>query len=115
MLTVEKLKAMESWEIFAQGELYDHYEKHPSLVSCNLATTGKVTRRVAVRGNGYHDWTVYAQNPHYIDSTDPDTIAYWLTGVWDWQRIADVGDKVGEFNARKLVPCDDQAADLYRN
>lgn len=115
MLTVEKLKTMEPWEIFAQGELYDHHEDHPTLLSINLATTGNVTRRVAVRGNGYHDRTVYAQNPHYINSDDPDTIAYGLAWLWDRNKIARVWDKISKHSALRLIPCDEDAATLYRS
>lgn len=116
MLTVEKLKAMKDGEIFVKGELYDHYEDHPSLPSCDLATTGETVRWVAVRWKWYHDWAVYAQNPYYINSTDPEVLVIGYSGVRDWDKIADIGDKIGRLDhVEKLVPCDDDALQLYRS
>jgi hypothetical protein len=108
ILTVEKLKSLERG-IFAQGEVKD------DPTGCNMANTGKMMRWVAVRGD-IHDWAIYCQNPHYIDSTDPDVLAVGYGGVWDWQKIAYMGDKVHRRgHIQHLVPCDDEAYKMYRH
>ena len=108
VLTLAKLKAMEPDTVFAKGTFIDSPE------GCNLANTGKEVRWVAVRG-GIHDWAIYAQNPYYIDDFGPEVMAVGYSGVWDWQMIADQGDKVyNESHIRKLVPCDDEAFEMYR-
>jgi len=95
--------------IFAKGEFIDGPEE------CNMANTGKTVCWVAVRGDIY-DWTIYSQNPHYIDSDDLDVIALGYGGVWDWEKIRKVGDKIhSEQSIRKLVDCDDEALKMYRH
>ena len=108
MLTIKKLKEMEPG-IFAKGEIVDSPD------GCNMANTGKIMRWVAVRG-GIYDWAIYTQNPHYIDSTDPEIVAVGYSGVWDWEKIASMGDKVhNEESIKKLVPCDDESFNMYRH
>lgn len=107
MLTLQKLKEMEPHTIIDRGEVIDSPD------GCNMANTGKMMRWVAIRG-GIHDWAIYAQNPHYINSDDTEVIAMGLSGVWDWEKIIQIGDKVTrEKNIRKLVPCDDEAFGMY--
>ena len=107
MLTLEFLKQLPPHTIFAYGQVLDNP------LGCNMANTGKLMRWVAVRG-GIHDWAIYCQNPHYIDSQEPEVLAVGYGGVWDWQKIAEVGDKVtGEKNIRRLVECNDEAFKMY--
>ena len=94
--------------IFAKGEFVDNQE------GCNMANTGKTVRWVAVRGF-IHDWCIYSQNPYYIDDFSPEVMAVGYSGIWDWQKIAEEGDKIGsENNIRKLVLCTDEAFEMYR-
>lgn len=100
---------MEPHTIFAKGEFLDSPE------GCNIAGTGMITRWVAVRG-GIYDWCIYCQNPHYINSVDPGVIAVGYAGVWDFEKIAEEGDKIhSEENIRKLVLCSDKAFNMYRH
>ena len=80
--------------IFAQGEIKDIQEV------CNVANTGKIMKWVAVRGN-IHDWCIYTDNPY--------------SPQYSYEGVRDMGDKIsGEANIKKLVPCDDEAFDMYR-
>lgn len=94
MLTLKKLKEMEPG-IFAQGEVVDGPE------GANMANTGKIVKWVAVRGQ-FHDWAVYCDNP--------------FSPCFDYQEVADVGDKIHtrEYVTR-LVPCDKEALEMYRD
>jgi len=109
VLTLKELKSMEPNSIFAQGTFLDSPE------GCNIADTGLMVRWVAVRG-GIHDWAIYCQNPYSMeDTTIGDTTYFGNSGVWDWQMIADQGDKItSEENIRKLVPCDNESFKMYR-
>jgi len=107
-LTLEQLKEMPEG-IFAKGEFIDGPE------GCNIANTGKTVRWVAVRGY-IHDWCIYSQNPYYIDDFSPEVLAVGYSGVWDWEKIKNEGDKIhSEENIKKLVPCDDEAFSIYRH
>lgn len=106
-LTYEKLAALSPGIIFASGETVD------SPNGCNVADTGKVMRWVAVRGQ-VADWAIYVQNPHYIKSHDLELKLLGLDGVWPWEKIARVGDKVTmKSNIKFLVPCNDEAFKRY--
>jgi hypothetical protein len=109
LITVDQLDQMEPHSIFAKGTFIDSPE------GVNMSNTGKEVRWVAVRG-GIHDWAIYSQNPYYIDDFSPEVMAVGYSGVWDWEKIKEEGDKVHqEDNIRKLVPCDDGALALYRH
>lgn len=106
-LTLKQLKEMKPG-IFAKGTFIDNPE------GCNMANTGKEVRWVAVRGD-IEDWCIYSQNPYYIDDFSPKVMAIGYSGIWDWQKIADEGDKISsENNIKKLVPCDEEAFKMYR-
>lgn len=107
-LTLKQLKEMKPG-IFARGTFIDSPD------GCNMANTGEETRWVAVRGD-IHDWAIYSQNPHYINSTDPLTISVGYSGVWPWEKIQREGDKIHNMDyVKKLVPCDDDALSMYRH
>jgi hypothetical protein len=90
LLTLQALKEMEPG-VFAQGETTDNSE------GCNMTGSGMGLRWVAVRGD-IHDWTIYI---HTADN--------------DYEWIKRSGDKVyTENNIKKLVPCDDEAFNVYR-
>ena len=91
MLTLEKLKSMEQFSVFAVGTTVDSPE------GINMTNSGRKLRWVAVRG-GIHDWAIYC---------------HWDEYGYDW--IKQFGDKVhDEDNIRKLVPCDDESFKMYR-
>lgn len=106
-LTLQKLKELPPG-IFAKGEILD------GPTGCNVANTGKMMRWVAVRGD-IHDWAIYTQNPHYINSEDPEVVAVGYGGVWDWEKIRREGDKISmAHHIHRLVQCDDEAFKMYR-
>jgi len=110
-LTLEKLKELDPG-IFAKGVCVDDCGDKWNSVC--LAWTGKATRWVAVKGD-IPDWAIYAQNPHYVDSDDLEVKMLGMSGIWDWDKIRDQGDKIGsEKSIRRLVPCDDEAFKMYR-
>ena len=91
MLTLKQLKEMPEHTVFAKGETHDG----PN--GCNMTGSGKILRWVAVRGE-VHDWCIYVG---------------WVTKPFDIVRSN--GDKVlGEINIRRLVPCTDEAFEMYR-
>ena len=93
MLTLQQLKNMRPG-IFAQGEVVD------SPTGANMANTSKMMKWVAVRGN-IHDWAIYADNP--------------FTPQSDFEGVRDFGDKIHNKDIiQKLVPCDEEALDMYR-
>ena len=86
MLTLQNLKDMQSG-IFASGTIEDN----PNGISSESVSW------VAVRG-GIHDWAIY------YSSADKN---------FDW--IQKFGDKLYEEKLiKKLVPCDDEAFNMYR-
>ena len=94
MLTIKKLKEMKEG-IFAQGEVIDSPE------GANMANTGKMMKWVAVRGI-IHDWAIYCDNPYMPQL--------------DFQGVRDMGDKIHDREVvKKLVPCDKEALDMYRD
>ena len=86
-LSIQQLKDMSPGELFASGTGI-----YPEI------TFNRSIRWVAVRGEGYHDWAIYYHTPaHNI------------------HFIAREGDKMfTESIIRMLVPCDDEAWDMYR-
>ena len=114
MLTVKKLKAMNSFTIFAKGE---GLIEHPWFNDAkgNLEPDGRSVKVhwVAIRG-GWHDWAIYhsldanLEHGRYLDGTDH------LKATW--QQIADHGAKLRDRDKiRELVPCSDEALEMYRD
>lgn len=92
MLTIQQLKDMPEFTVFAHGVTTDNPE------GINMSGSGRSLRWLACRGQ-IHDWTIYA---HFAENTD------------EWVRLN--GDKVGSAeNIKKLVPCDDEAYGMYRH
>lgn len=86
MLTIKKLKDMDAGKIFATG-----VGTYPELID-------KEVRWVAVRGEGYHDWTIYY---HYPSNSEI--------------FISKCGDKCFSKDViKRLVPCDDESFAMYR-
>lgn len=91
MLTLQQLKDMPDHTAFAHGTTSD------DAAGINMANTGNQLRWVAKRG-GYHDWAIYI---HFAYNNE--------------EYIKTNGDKVtGEDNIKKLVPCDNEAYEMYR-
>jgi len=90
MLTLNMLKAMPPYTIFATGLIADNRE------GLNMTNSGKELRWVAVRRE-MHDWSVYCN---------------WSSRSSEW--VKEYGDKVlDESSIKKLVPCDDEAYKMY--
>lgn len=90
-LSVEALKAMPKGTVFARGEMED------SPYGLNMTGSGKMLRWIAKRGD-IHDWAIYT---------------HWAINPWEY--IAERGDKVRDpHNIKRLIPCDDDAFDMYR-
>ncbi len=84
MLTLKQLKDMKSGLVFRTGEDWDREDRR--------------IRWVAKRGEGYHDWCIYYGS-------------IWKT----WEEVERVGDKIcTESTIKDLVPCDDEAFEMYR-
>ncbi len=93
MLTLDDLKAMKPFEVFAHGTTTNDIKG--MWMSPNRE--GDTIRWVAVRG-GIHDWAIYCHFEEY---------------PVDW--IAKHGNKVWFVDdVKKLVPCDDEAFKFYR-
>lgn len=93
MLTLQKLKEMNPGEIIGSGII----ENSPSGVYMTSTRVGDELIWVAKRG-GMHDWAIY--------------VGWKEQGI---HHILDSGDKVSDrSNVRKLVPCDDEALNMYR-
>lgn len=91
MLTLQKLKDMESDTVFATKLSLDNED------GLFMANTGKELRWVAVRGRVY-DWCIYCHFSEY-----------------DTEWIKRRGDKVHDKrNIKNLVICDDEALKMYR-
>jgi len=86
ILTEQKLKDMKPGEIIATGVgTYD------DVVNCEIMW-------VAKRGDGYHDWAIY-----------------YLQSYQSIYKIITEGDKMFTNSViKRLVPCDDEAFNLYR-
>jgi hypothetical protein len=91
MLTIQKLKDMEPGTIIAQGTCMDNE------YGINATRSGRLLRWVAVRG-GIHDWTIYY---------------HWASESLEFVKAH--GDKLFNLDTiRRLVPCDDEAFEIYR-
>ena len=91
MLTLNDLKEMPPNTIFASGITIDGPE------GVNMTGSGKELKWVAVRG-GIHDWAIYI---HFSNNLE---------------YVKNFGDKVHrESHIRMLVPCDDEAFEMYRH
>ncbi len=91
MLTIEKLKEMKQG-VFNSGTVSDNS------VGINMANSGKLLRWVAVRGAIY-DWAIYC---------------HWADKPIEW--VARHGDKIHfEEHIKKLIECNDEAFQMYRN
>lgn len=92
VLTLQQLKEMEPDTIFATGLTTDDPD------GLNLTNSGKTLRWVACRG-GIWDWAIYAQDES-----------------WPEDEVKRLGDKVhNRETVKKLVPCDDEALEMYRD
>lgn len=93
MLTLTDLKEMEKGTIFATGEI----ENSPEGLYMINKYQGKKLLWIAKRG-GIEDWAIYT---HWAEN--------------GMQFVIENGDKVkGEWNIKKLVPCDQEAFERYR-
>lgn len=110
MLTVEKLKAMQPWEIFASGEWIDDWKLF------NIWWEGKNIQWVAVRWKGYYDWAIYYHLYSMKEAKKQnDMIDYFYHTAWNILWISTNWDKLtNERTIREIVPCDDEAFRLYR-
>jgi hypothetical protein len=95
MITLEFLKDLPPFAIFAEGNLLIEHSKQ----------TGSVRMKwVAVRG-GIWDWAIYQVRSDYRED-------YYM---WDYERIASNGDKIhNDILIRELVACDEEAFKMYR-
>jgi hypothetical protein len=113
MLTVEKLKKMQPWEIFASWEWVDDWKVF------NIWWEWCRIKWVAVRWKGYHDRAIYYHiiNPKSAEKAKDqnDLLLYLYHSDWWDDHIASNWDKLTrESTIKAIVPCDDKAFDLYR-
>ena len=95
-ITLQMLKDMPPHKMFAWGNLFD------SPNNINISNTGKELGWCAIRGV-IHDWAIYVQPVYAVDED------------WDYHKIARMGDKIyNKKYIRMLVPCDDEALEMYR-
>jgi hypothetical protein len=94
-LTVAKLKEMDPKQIIASGTTTNSPEDI-YMISSRL---GDKLTWVAVRGGGYHDWTIYCD---WVEKGDIDHVLKHGQKVFDPRNI------------QKLVPADEDAMKLYR-
>ena len=113
MLTVEKLKNMQPWEIFAKWEWIDDWKIF------NIWWKWNRIQWVAVRWKWYHDRAIYC---HIIDEEEAenakekrDLLLYLHCSDWSVDMIASNGDKLTNPKTIKaVVPCDEDSFNLYR-
>lgn len=92
MLTLQQLKDMKPYTIFATGTTTDN------IAGVNMTGSGQALRWVATRG-AIHDWAIYI---HKASNTE------------EW--IKNQGDKLYNRDiVKELVPCDDAALEMYRS
>ena len=110
MLTVEKLRNMQPWEIFAKGEWIDDWK------TFNIRWKNRNIKRVAVRWQGYHDRAIYYHLFNIEEQAKADDIIMKIY-LWErnYEKIARVWDKItSEKTIKEIVPCDEEAFNLYR-
>lgn len=114
LLTLQDLKNMEPNTIFAKGE---GYIEHPWFndAKINLEEDGRSVKVkwVAYRG-GIHDWKIYhsldanLERSDYLDGTNHLEVS--------WERILQAGAGLhNREKIRELVPCTDEALEMYRD
>lgn len=92
MLTLQKLKDMEPFSTFETGFTKDGYD------AVNMYGKGQDLKWVATRGQ-IHDWAIYIAPADWADL-----------------RVKEMGDKVhNRESIKKLVPCDDESLEMYRD
>lgn len=92
MLTATDLKNMKPGNIIAHGTMTDN------TLGINIVGSGIMIGWIAIRGKGMHDWAIY-----YAED--------WRSIEW----IREQGDKIHDFETiKRLVPCTQEALDLYR-
>lgn len=95
MLKLHELEDMEPYTIFASGITIDNAS------GINMANSDEKLKWVACRGQ-IHDWCIYC----LVD----DSCEVFSDGY-----VHDYGEKItSEHNIKKLVPCEDDAFDMYR-
>lgn len=93
MLTLDQLKAMPPFTIFAQGEAINS----PDDIYMVNSDIGRKLLWIAKRGEIY-DWAIYI---------------HWEDKGLDY--VIEQGDKIRDnTNIQKLVPCTDEALKMYR-
>ncbi|MBC8527305.1 MAG: hypothetical protein H8D22_10735 [Candidatus Cloacimonetes bacterium] len=89
-LTLKQLEEMKSLTVFAKGETVDSPD------GINMTNSGKPLRWIAVRGH-ISDWAIYCS---------------WSDKSWEW--IKSYGAKIAsEISIKRLVPCEDDAFQMY--
>ena len=117
MITLETLKNLSPSKIFAYGEdLIKHpwwngTENNGAYKTCNEEGMTKV-KWVAIRV-GIHDWAIYhSLNANFERSDFMDGNSHLNESE---ERIASYGAKLYDIEKiRELVPCDDEAFEMYR-
>ena len=111
MLTVEKLKAMQPWEVIASGEWIDDGQ------TFNIWWNKRPIQWVAVRWKGYHDRAIYFHlyNEELGEKCEDIIERDYYYSERPIERVASNGDKLTrESTIRNIVPCDEEAFNLYR-
>ncbi len=93
-LTKEDIVNAEPGQILFAGQMKDSEE------GLFINGTGKLLKYVAVRGIGYHDWTIYAEDC-YRDMT--------------FEEVKTTGHKILMSTAKKFVSAPEDVWDLWRN
>lgn len=109
-MTVEKLKNMQPWEIFAKGEWIDDWK------TFNIRWEWRKIKRVAVRWQGYHDRAIYYHLSNIEEEAKAnDIVQKFYVAERSDEYIARVWNKItNEKTIKEIVPCDEEAFNLYR-
>ena len=114
MLTIKKLKEMKPNTVFAKevGLIEHPWFNNAKETLCEDGRSTQV-KWIAIRG-GIHDWAIY----HSLDANlEP---ARYLDGIShleaSWEMIERGGAKLHDRETiKKLVPCTDEALEMYRD